>query len=880
MEKVLEDIESIQMEVKKVHPDGNENHVESPWKNDIFITAYTAIDPVSQILRQILDSDPCYFPCTKEKVASFQKTVVSFPPIVFSCPPISQKKIMNLTAKIMDSVYEAKDVFDSLVETHILKKYASDRYEKFKVFSGSLEKVMKDIESIEKEVKEIHHDGNQIHGQRIQTLASPSRPTLRGYHTALDKDLERKLMEQLVEDRSEIAVVPIVGMGGIGKTTLARILCDSKLIKETFEVRGWATISQTYALSEIVLRILKDIGAPLDGKKDVIQQLYQTLFGRKYLIVLDDVWDTRALDDMKRLFPDNKNGSRIILTTRDSKVAAYANCLDTYHEMQLLNEDMSWNLLREEIFLQKNCPPELVEIGKEIARQCQGLPLAISAIGGHLKKGKLSEEYWKYVSENLKSVLQTTNDSSLEILTKSYDYLPHPLKACFLYFGSFPEYHHIDVSRLVRFWIAEGFVKPSRSNRMEEIAEEYLRDVIERNLVFVHEYDSFGKPKTCGIHDLFRDICIREARKEKFLCILNTEASFHRQEIKSQRRLILSAKNVTNNDESPFSSLASRDGSFSATRSLICLGTHTTSSIIKLAPGLLKVFKLSTLSIGLQVAILELVNLTYLELDDVYIFPPSISRLRNLQTLVSYSTCIKYIPSEIWKMPKLRHLLMWGFHLPDVQEEGTNSCILTSLQTLSSVIDFRCTQEVLTRIRNLNKLKIDYQEDVQLFHTLNNLVHLCELESLSCYFHFGVNDNILPSLSFPLSLKKLVLKGCQIPWKQMTIIGALPNLQVLKLKSGAMVGNLWETNEEEFKQLRFLLIHDSELVEWRTENDHFPRLRHLILEVCEHLVEIPSEIGEIATLEIIELHRCSRAAESSAEEIVGEDCDIELKIVK
>lgn len=114
----------------------------------------------------------------------------------------------------------------------------------------------------------------------------------------------------------------------------------------------------------------------------------------------------------------------------------------------------------------------------------------------------------------------------------------------------------------------------------------------------------------------------------------------------------------------------------------------------------------------------------------------------------------------------------------------------------------------------------------------------------------------------------------------MTIIGTMPNLQVLKLKSRAMVGNLWETNDEEFNQLRFLLIHDSELVEWRTENDHFPRLRHLVLKDCEHLVEIPSEVGEIATLEKIELYRCSSAAESSAEEIAGEDSDIELKLVK
>ncbi|KZV27019.1 hypothetical protein F511_07840 [Dorcoceras hygrometricum] len=869
MEKVMEDIES----AMKVLHHGNEDHVRShDSKHDMFVMAYTAIDPVSQILGQILDSDQCHFPCTKEKVMYFRETVASFVNFLFSSPPTSQDNIM-------DSFYQAKDILDSLVETHLLRNYGTNRYERFKVFSGGLQKVMKDIRSIEKEVRKI-----QVHGQRIQTPAGPASPTFRGYHdkmVVLDKELEMRLLEQLVGERSEIEVVPIVGMGGIGKTTLARILCDCKLVRETFEVRGWATISETYSVHATVVRILKDIGVSWDGKKDPIQVLYQRLYNRKFLIVLDDVWSSQAWDDLRRLFPDNSNCSRIILTTRHSSVAEYANTFTTYHTMQPLNEDSSWSLLCKEIFRQNNCPPELVEIGKTIARQCQGLPLAISAIGGHLKKEKLSEEYWKYISKNLKSVLEASNDGSLEILTKSYNYLPHRLKACFLYFGSFPENRPIDVSRLVRYWVAEGFIKPSTSKRMEEVAEEYLRDVIERNLVSVHEYDAFGKPKTCGIHDLFRYICVREARKEKFLCILDREDSFHRREIKSQRRLILSTKNVSYKDESPFSSLASRDGSCPATRSLICHGTHTTSSIIKLAPGLLKVFNLSALSIGFQVAIFELVNLKYLELSDIYIFPPSISRLWNLQTLISYSSCIKYIPSEIWKMPQLRHLLMFGFHLPDVQEKGTNTCILKSLQTLSSVIDFRCTNEVLDRIPNLRKLKIEYQEDERLFfHTLNNLVDLRELESLRCYFHFGLSGDILQSLSFPLSLKKLVLKGCQIPWNQMSIIGVLPNLEVLKLKSRAVVGNLWETNDEEFKQLRFLSIHDSDIVDWRTEIDHFPRLRRLILKDCEHLVEIPSEIGEIPTLEIIELHRCSRAAESSAEEILGEDSEIELKIVK
>ncbi|XP_073038138.1 LOW QUALITY PROTEIN: putative late blight resistance protein homolog R1C-3 [Primulina eburnea] len=794
LEKMMEDIQSVKNEVQNFHRERNgvlEQRIQT------LTDSSTQLVSGLKALTQVLVSDPFIFPFAKEKlVTSCKKASASLRAFLYDFPPISSQKVHALMKQIIDSTDDALDVFISLLVTGLPQKYGSDRYEKFKIFPQSLEKVMEACESIEKEV-------NGIHEQRIPTLVSSSRPASRGNTTtnmvALDSNLEMKLLDELVGGRSNTDILPIVGMGGIGKTTLARILYNSQLIKESFDIRGWVTISQTYNVREIVLGLLEDIEVPLDEERDAAQQIYQSLYDRKYLIVLDDVWHEQAWNDIKKIFPDNNNGSRIILTSRHSEVAAYVNSYSTYHEIQLLNEDSSWSLLRREIFLQNDCPPELVGIGKKIARQCQGLPLAISAIGGHLRKDELTEEYWRYVSESVSLVLKTNNDPSLEILTLSYNYLPHHLKACFLYFGSFQEDAAIYVSRIVKLWVAEGFVKPSRSNSMEEVAKSTYEMLLKETLFLCMNMIHLGNQRYVASMICLETYASGRVKRKSF-CVLNRNIiPFDMSEINSQRRLILSP-NMKEHDESAYCHI----DSFSAIHSLICHGDDT-SSKIKLPSRMLKVLIVRLTATKFPGEILELINLKYLELGCVFRIPSSISRLKNLQTLISQVVHIKSMPSEIWEMSQLRHLLVLGFHLPDFPDVRVKGTILKNLQTLSEIINFRSMHEVFTRIPNLKKLKIayDYNAAGFKFNTLENLVSLRELESLCCKFNFVTKDNILAKLAFPLSLKKLVLKGCQIPWDQMTIIGVLPNLEVLKL-SRATVGYCWETNDEEFKQLIFV----------------------------------------------------------------------------
>ncbi|KAL2478886.1 putative late blight resistance protein-like protein R1A-6 [Forsythia ovata] len=226
-------------------------------------------------------------------------------------------------------------------------------------------------------------------------------------------------------------------------------------------------------------------------------------------------------------------------------------------------------------------------------------------------------------------------------------------------------------------------------------------------------------------------------------------------------------------------------------------------------------------------------------------------------------------------MTQLRHIQLGRMILsepPSAEIEAENSVIvLENLQTLSIAIDFRSTEEILKRISNLKKLGIGYEYglmNLEYFY-LNNLVRLHQLESLKCLF-FESSPSFLHNIIILPQLKKLTLGGIFIPWKDMTIIGSLPNLEVLKLKRFAFDGPEWEPNEGEFLQLKYLLLENIHLLHWRADSIHFPSLQRLVLKNCYKMEEIPSGVGEILTLQMIELHYCAFSLVTSAKQIQEE----------
>ncbi|KAL0384893.1 UNVERIFIED_CONTAM: putative late blight resistance proteinR1A-10 [Sesamum radiatum] len=815
--------------------------------------------------------------------------------------------IRDLEGKIRDASFEAQDIVDSHISTHQLElsKSVSSRagscfalqdlfpaihlcetstdstYQGMNLEFKGLKRVLDELDLILEALSEIKDGKEEAPGAGESGAAGSSRSVANNQSVpvGLDEDLLH-LKDRLTGFSSNLDIISIVGMGGIGKTTLARNLYNDRLIEDRFDARAWVVVSQNYHVQElltILVNSTRQDGFEVHNKsvEELAIRLHKNLKGRRYLIVMDDVWDVKAWDDVKRYFPDDNNSSRIILTTRQSEVAIYPNPQSPIHQMTLLSPKSSWDLLRATIFGQDDCPYALEKIGWKIAENCKGLPLAIVVIGGLLSRDK-KEEDWKQVSRDVKSAIASNDgDQFMQILSLSYNSLPHHLKACFLYMGLFPEDYEIFVSQLIMLWIAEGFIKPLPIESLEQLAKDYLSDLINRSLIEVRRRKHNGEIKTLIIHDMLRELCLKKAEDEKFLQIVNSDCHVFQQGRNNHRRV--SVHNgilhpITVDDQHHRSLLYFCDG-YSNNRLVFFIVNFR----------MLKVLDALTIKFNeFPLGILELVHLRYLAFccRSILWLPASMCKLWNLQTLVVHRRGFGilgpynlYLPLNIWTMPKLRHLLFDKGFLPSpflAKAILKHLVVLENLQTLSGVKNFRCTKEVLEVMPNLKKLGIRYVYDSSTewsAYEFNNFVHLHKLETLKCIFIAKDNlarEPLSINLAFPLNLKKLTLGGSRISWEEMSVIGSLPELEVLKLRDYAFEGALWEPNEGEFTRLKYLLIDRNKLEHWYADSTHFPQLQHLCLNHCFELEAIPTEIGDIGSLEMIELFRCRSTVVASA----------------
>ncbi|XP_051115855.1 putative late blight resistance protein homolog R1A-10 isoform X4 [Andrographis paniculata] len=432
-----------------------------------------------------------------------------------------------LATQIMDASSAAEGIIKSFVSVQVLRPYINLGELDLPSYARDIQAIIRKMDVLRERALEVRDEivAVDLKSFNPPIVAAPhssqAAPTAKNPMVGLDDALVQ-IMDKLTRRRSKLETIPIVGMGGIGKTTLALNVYNNDWVVEHFDIRVWITISQTYTLPEIFLALSSAIDKRDMKEKsdeDIKLFIYQSLFGRRYLIVLDDVWDIEVWNVLRRFLPENGDGSRVLLTTRMVGVADDFGS-DIPYAMKLLEEDKSWDILRDMVFSEEVCPVELEEIGKNIATSCGGLPLAIAVIGGVLRRTEKTLESWEQVAENLNAILTWENEEHcFKILRMSYTCLPLHLKPCFLYMSHFREDESIKVSKLIKLWVAEGFLKPINGKILEDVAREYLDHLIDRNLILVHRRGVSGEAKYCGVHDLVRDLSLKEAHKENFTLV-------------------------------------------------------------------------------------------------------------------------------------------------------------------------------------------------------------------------------------------------------------------------------------------------------------------------------------------------------------------------
>ncbi|KAD7117470.1 hypothetical protein E3N88_04738 [Mikania micrantha] len=793
------------------------------------------------------------------------------------------EQVRNLKIRLKDVAQEAHNIVGLFVYYNYRKSttchsiYGSVKYflnymknerSTHKYYSLNLKDVMGSLNSIKEELNTVFDNLKMDSSRSIDSLKSQKQTAFAGtsrtrYPLGKKKVLEETVVglirdaelirDKLVEDQKQLDVVSIVGMGGLGKTTLATKVFNDPYVVYHFHIRAWVTISQTYETHDLLIQLLASVCPGFDpvnaSALRLREKLHKSLIGKRYLIVVDDIWSIKAWDDLKLFFPNNNKGSRVLLTSRLNEVALHAKSHGFVHQLELLTDEESCELLCKKVFHSDDFPKSLIKPGKEIAKKCRGLPLAVVTIAGVLAKEAMSTYSWQRIAECVGSYIMSDQTGNVDILALSYDHLPLHLKNCFLYFGGFPEDHKFRAQNLVWLWMAEGFIEEDGMRSLEEIGEDYLMELVDRNLVTVVDRKFNRAIKTCSVHDLLREFCLQRAQQEHFcLKIDNPRSPFSSMGEYKPRRIFINRVFGSNN----FS-----HQTFPWVHSLLWFHNNMSSININFhSYPLLMVLDLRKCQLqDFPLAIGLLVHLRYLAFWYTKGFPSSICNLWSLQTIILKTSIRFRLPNTISNLVNLRHLWSDGYmYFPSVEKP-------MNLQTISNVALIDAAKSWDTCFPRIKKLTCT---------TLaNNYQDFKLLSSLETLMWINVNLRKI-DVTFPDSLKKLSLSGCCLPWSDMSIVQSLPNLEVLNILEHAFLGPKWETGDIPFQKLKFLKLQGLKIEQWDASSTNFPCLTHLVLDACRHLKEIPLDIGYISALELIDVDDSNNTVVESLVEIQEE----------
>ncbi|MED6186391.1 hypothetical protein PIB30_066167 [Stylosanthes scabra] len=822
---------------------------------------------------------------------------------------IKEEAVKDWMDRLKHAVYDAEDVLDEVTAKAAIQKENPGNSLSCYVnlhddgeIANRMEEIIDRIESIvkEKDTLGLREIPKENMSWRI-TTSLVERSNIYGREE--DKEAILKLLLDDVDNGDgDISVIPIVGMGGIGKTTLAQLIYNDDKVKANFDFRGWVCVSEEFDVIRVTKTIIEAITSSSCNLKDLnlLQlDLKERLSRRKFFVVLDDAWN-EDYDDWNKLlepFQNGVKGSKILLTTRSKKVASLVQTVSPC-ELSLLSDEDCWLVFSKHARISTDSMENLTleKVGKDIVKKCDGLPLAAQALGG-LLRGNSDVKYWNHI---LKSEIWKFSDDKMKIIPAlriSYYHLPSCLKECFLYCSLYPKDYEFEKDELILLWMAANFLQPVGRETLEEVGKAYFDELIARSIL---QPRGNGEKKFV-MHDLMHDLAMIFAR----------DFFFRAEELENTLDVNTKTRHLSHNAKGnyPLSKLLGVCDRVKHARTFLEINLEPwipfdmgntpcifLSQLKYLRTLSFKRYPLESLpdSIG------ELIHLRYLDLSETKIvtLPESLGNLYNLQTLkLLYCSKLKVLPASLKNLVNLRHLDIRGTSLHEMPKDMSK---LKSLQFLS---DYIVGKHEDNKIKELGALA-GLHESISIAK-LENVVDSSEASTARMFDKSGIRSlrlrwssdtdektadsqierEILDKLQPHTNLKQveiwgyrgtrfpdwlgnssyhnvttLTLRGCR-NCCMLPSLGQFPSLKHLEIsdfESVEMVGTEFYKNDESCLETPFPMLESLTFSsmrrwkEWRSlDSNPFPRLRHLAIRMCPMLRgDLPNELPSLQSLMI------------------------------